>query len=427
MFSSPFARAAVAAPLAALLLGLAPPGAQAAPAVKSVAAAEPLRGSPEQARVSQFKRLRFSQTLNAPVGEVRSGPGCGDAKPVYFDTPLAKEVGAAMTYALQSSLRELGYQRNPAEDSVFADAPRRPVELELGALMQDFQLSYCNRSGNGIEGAGYFRARWEIYASQAQKVVYSVTVEGSAGEGRHATLMELYRAVSRALVRNLLADPGAAAWLGGDQPLPPPAPPAAVREGSLRLEAVKPASGGLLPNVTLLRAAVLTVEAGSSSGSGFLISRQGYVLTNQHVVKGQHFVKLRLASGRELVGEVVQEQAGRDVALVRTEAGLEPLPLRVGDLAPGETVYALGSPLGEKFSGSLTRGIVSAYRSRDGQRFIQSDVAILPGSSGGPLLDEAGRVVGLAQSVAAAGQGRINFFIPVADALKALGVTPATE
>lgn len=416
-----------AALVAASFLSLSSSGVEAALAVRSVPATEPVRGLPDQARASQFKRLRFTQTVNAAVGETRSGPACSDARPLYFDAPLAKEIGAAMTFAVQSSLRELGYQRSPEEVSVFADVPRRPVELELGALVQDMQFSFCNRPGAGVEGAAYFRSKWEIYAPQAQKVVFTTAVEGSIAEGRYATPTELYRAASRALVRNFLADPGAAAWLNGAQALPAAVPTTARREAGLRLEAVPAPKGGLLPNATLLRASVLTIEAGTSSGSGFLISRQGYVLTNQHVVKGQRFVKLRLASGRELVGEVVQEQSARDVALIRTETGLDPLPLRSGDLAPGETVYALGSPLGEKFSGSLTRGIVSAYRTRDGQRFIQSDVAILQGSSGGPLLDESGQAVGLAQSVATAGQGRINFFIPIADALKALGVTPSPD
>lgn len=412
--------------LLASCLALSSSGVTAALAVRSVPAAEPVRGIADQARASQFKRLRFTQTVNAAVGETRSGPACGEARPLYFDAPLAKEIGAAMTFAVQSSLRELGYLRSTDEVSVFADIPKRPVELELGALFQEMQISFCNRPGSGIEGAAYFRSKWEIYSPQAQKVVFATAVEGSIGESRYATPTELYRAVSRALVRNFLADPGAGAWLNGNQALPAAAPPVR-REGALRLEAVPAPQGGLLPNVTLARASVLTIEAAGSSGSGFLVSRQGYVLTNQHVVKGQRFVKLRLASGRELVGEVVQEQPARDVALIRTESGLDPLPLRNDDLPPGATVYALGSPLGEKFSGSLTRGIVSAYRTRDGQRFIQSDVAILQGSSGGPLLDENGRVVGLAQSVVTAGQGRINFFIPIADALKALGVTPSPD
>lgn len=386
--------------------------------VRAVPTAEPPAAG-EQARGVALKRMKFAQLANSTVGESAADAACSDGKPVYLDRKLAAALAEAVTFAFGRNLRELGYRRSPGDESVFSETQKKPVEIEVGALVQEVQMNYCGKPGGAVEGSLYFKARMELLVPAAQKVVHAPVVEGGVSGRRAPTMVEFYRAGADGLVKNFLAEPGVVAWLGGAKPLPTAV---AQKAAGLRLEAVSPPAGGTAGAATLLRASVVTIEGGGRSGSGFVISRQGYVLTNQHVVGGNRFVKLRLASGREAVGEVVQQNAARDVALIKTESGLDPLALRSGELAPGETVYAIGSPLGEKFSGSLTKGIVSAYRVRNGQRFIQSDVAILSGSSGGPLLDEQGRVVGLTQSGVEAGRARINLFVPIADGLQAIGV-----
>jgi serine protease Do len=110
------------------------------------------------------------------------------------------------------------------------------------------------------------------------------------------------------------------------------------------------------------------------------------------------------------------------VAIVKVDAAL-PKHFRVSRTAPpvGE-VYALGSPLDEKYHSTITRGIISGYREEQKKTFIRSDVNIRPGSSGGPLVDKDGAVVGIAVFglvINSASQGT-NFFIPIDDVLKAL-------
>ncbi|MDQ5942261.1 MAG: serine protease Do [Pseudomonadota bacterium] len=398
-----------------------PVAASALTAVRSAPTAQPVKVAADKARGLQLKRVRFAPLANSVIGEFASNAECGNVTPLYLDQKSSSELTAALAFAFSRNLRELGYLRSTGDDSVFSEAPRKTIEIELGVLVQEIQIAYCRKADGGLEGAVYLKARWELLVPAAQKVVHSAIVEGGVAVQRFPTAVELYRAGADGLVRSFFADPAVVSWLGGEKPLPA-AVPVTATETSLRLESAKPPAGGISRDATLLRASVLTIESPGKTGSGFVISRQGYVLTNQHVVGSNRFVKLRLASGRELVGEVLRQNEKRDVALIKTESGLDPLALRNGDLSPGETVYALGSPLGEKFSGSLTRGIVSAYRERNGQRFIQSDVTILSGSSGGPLLDESGRVVGLTQSGVEAGRARINLFVPIADGLKALGI-----
>ena len=145
------------------------------------------------------------------------------------------------------------------------------------------------------------------------------------------------------------------------------------------------------------------------------------------MVGASKYLKVKWSDGIETVGEVVRSDIGRDVALVKTDPrGRAPLALHRGGVEPGDTVFAIGTPLDPRLQGSLTRGVVSANRVLGGYAFIQSDVVVNPGNSGGPLLDEKGAVVGLAVSglVQDKAPRGINFFIPIGDAVDFLGLKP---
>lgn len=154
-------------------------------------------------------------------------------------------------------------------------------------------------------------------------------------------------------------------------------------------------------------------------GSGFIISSDGYVLTNNHVVQGADTVTVRLSDRRELDAEVVGTDPLSDVAVLRIQ-GKDLPTLKIGDptqLKVGEWVLAIGSPFG--FEYTLTSGIVSA-KSRalpNGSYvpFIQTDVAINPGNSGGPLLNMRGEVVGINSQIYSPSGGYVglSFAIPI--------------
>ncbi len=167
---------------------------------------------------------------------------------------------------------------------------------------------------------------------------------------------------------------------------------------------------------------------GRGMGSGFIISADGYVLTNHHVVDGAETVKVKLGDSREFDAKVVGSDAQYDVALLKIDAKGLPT-VRVGDsntLKPGQWVVAIGSPFG--FENSVTAGIVSALgRNTGGQAqryvpFIQTDVAINQGNSGGPLLNTRGEVVGINSQIFSASGGYmgISFAIPIDLAMNAV-------
>ncbi|MBS1136720.1 MAG: degQ, partial [Proteobacteria bacterium] len=136
-----------------------------------------------------------------------------------------------------------------------------------------------------------------------------------------------------------------------------------------------------------------------SLGSGFIITPDGYVLTNAHVVESAEEILVKLGDKREFKAKVIGSDKRTDIALIKIEASGLPA-VRMGDptkLRVGEWVVAIGSPFG--FESSVTAGIVSAKGRSLPQEtfvpFIQTDVAINPGNSGGPLFNMKGEVVGI--------------------------------
>jgi serine protease Do len=148
-----------------------------------------------------------------------------------------------------------------------------------------------------------------------------------------------------------------------------------------------------------------------SAGSGFIVSKDGYILTNDHVVDGSDQVTVRLLDRREFKAKVVGTDPGTDLAVLKIDAdNLTPAPLGDSDAARvGEWVLAVGNPLGDNLTFTVTSGIISAKgrtlalpntSDRSIQDFIQTDAAINPGNSGGPLVAVNGAVIGVNSAIA---------------------------
>jgi len=155
------------------------------------------------------------------------------------------------------------------------------------------------------------------------------------------------------------------------------------------------------------------------AGSGFIVSPDGYILTNTHVVANAEEVTVRLTDRREFPAKVIGADERTDVAVIKISAGNLPI-VKLGDpsrIKPGQWVLAIGSPFG--FENSATAGIISATsRSIPGENsvpFIQTDVAVNPGNSGGPLFNMAGEVIGINSQIFSRTGGfmGVSFAIPI--------------
>lgn len=180
--------------------------------------------------------------------------------------------------------------------------------------------------------------------------------------------------------------------------------------------------------------ATLLVRVPGGIGSAVLISPDGFALTAAHVVETHPTVTLVSHDGAELTGEVLRVDEVQDIALIKVAvAGPSAcLELASGRLPVGSDVFVLGSPAGEELSFSVSKGIISGYRSLDGSHFVQLDAAVNPGNSGGPAVSQSGAVVGIASwKVAAVSMEGLSFAVPSDVALAALeidiGETSSTQ
>lgn len=154
-----------------------------------------------------------------------------------------------------------------------------------------------------------------------------------------------------------------------------------------------------------------------SLGSGFILDKDGYIVTNNHVIDGADEIMVKLANEKEFEAKVVGRDPRTDLALIKIDGAKDLTPLPLGNsenLRVGSWVLAIGSPFG--LEQTVTAGIVS-YKKRmidieSYADFIQTDASINPGNSGGPLLDLHGQVVGINTAIIASGQG-IGFAIPI--------------
>ncbi len=386
-------------------------------------------GDASPAPTSQMKPIQLAQMVlkikrGDPLGQI-SANFCLLGTKIYMEDGLAAPLPLdEFDDIFRTEMRNAGYVLAGKGDNLFEQSSDLVANYLVGGRITrvNVNICYANYTPNSPDfsrssGSAAIDVEWQLFSTLERKVVGTVKITGNAAKVKNkagGAWAVLYAAFADS-VRQLSANPQLRKVLSA------PALTQTVERTStlplqIRTAAITPAT------VAEAVASTALIIAPSGEGSGFLISPEGYLLTNQHVVGTSQQVKVRWADGKEVPGEVIRRDAARDVAVIRAEGGArKPLRLRSQPVAIGEDVFAIGAPTGRDFQNSVTKGIISARRIMDGLNYIQSDVAVTHGNSGGPVVDSKGQVVAITVS-GLENAAMLNFFIPIADAPDFLGL-----
>jgi serine protease Do len=344
-----------------------------------------------------------------------------------WDRGREKQELSVYSDTFKTELERAGYKVVTPGENLF-DRDAGSTDYEVAGVITAAQVEGCiSKGGFGIDrgavrGESSLNIDWQVYSPLRKQVVARISTSGkskldnSVPGGEARLVVAAFGENARALASS--ADFRAAVAGAGpltSDVLTPGKQDKLFLNGSLNASR-RP--------VADLVGSVVTVLTGTASGSGDLISNDGYILTNAHVVGDEKSVRVRWSDGLETVAEVVRAVKTRDVAIIKTNSrDREPLSIKRGSLAPGARVYAIGSPLGKDYQGTVSSGVVSATRTIEGLRYIQSDVPVSHGSSGGALLNETGAMIGITVSgVDDPDAHGLNFFIPIGDAMDFLNL-----
>lgn len=381
----------------------------------------------ESSKPIQFTKVVVKLKRGEHVGAMQAGLVCVPQSDLTWKGGRISIDSDEFTDAFKEELEKFAFKTVGDTNALFEDPSTWKSEILVAGLVKDLKANICYpMAGFGnfssAKGEAFLKVDWQIYSKLDRSVVHSVTTEGASKDNEAVAggdTVAVLNAFSQA-TRNLLAD-------AKFRDL--------VSKGGQTLKDTTYKSGESLVLATISSKqvssdpaewadAVVTVFAGRGHGSGFVIS-DNLIMTNHHVVGESSSVAVKFSNGVQIIGKVIASNSGRDVALVKIDGSL-PKHFKLEKTTPtvGSDVYAIGSPLDEKLHSTVSRGIVSGVREEHEKRFIQSDVNVRAGNSGGPLVNKQGEVVGITVSglvVNNDAQG-INFFIPINDALQSMGV-----
>lgn len=367
----------------------------------------------------------------------------------------------SLRYAFDERMEALGYDIVGGREIIFDDEQTDEVlrtEYLIGARVTSVNVNICKnnvtnlflffQAREGIEGELQMNVEWTIYDRLRQKTVYKTSSKGYARrkvpnrEGLTLLMNDAFAMAAHNLgnsedFRNVLyfeIPPSRAVATVDDDHRPRPRQ--FQSDEKIFISALPLSRGALTDKINLVRRAIVLVQAGKGHGSGFFISREGHILTNSHVVGDALRVRVETAfKDHKLIAEVLRRDTGRDVAVLKLidmpeDLDIPHLPIRSAWPDISETVYVVGAPRLKDLSETVTKGIVSAHRRNFRQarnkNFIQADVTINSGNSGGPLFDAHGNVVGITVAGFFATQDQVNLglnlFIPIGEALDKLNI-----
>lgn len=335
-------------------------------------------------------------------------------------------------YSVDEILEELtksGYTVTQQDEGMFQTSSDS-ARFYLGATVYGFQYnSYESFLKKTAEMA--MDIKWEVYDAREKKSVFSFNTSSQSlititSKNKQNIFKKLFRDCLIEGVRNFLSQEEWTTELAELQK----EKESIVYDENLLVKISPSGEKIVLPGDTeKLFSSVVVVSTDRAHGSGVIISSDGYILTAAHVVDDEDIVTVQFKSGFEIEGKVVRINHQKDLALLKVVGKNFPsLPLAEKRIGIGKDVYAIGAPLSLELSYSVTKGIVSGYRSYDESEYIQTDTNLNPGNSGGPLLTEDGHLLGIVSwKVSIEGYEGLAFGVDITDIEEDLSIELVKE
>lgn len=359
--------------------------------------------------------------------------GCIEKNDIYLDAVNSLVRSSPLADSFYRRFEKFGYSTASNANVLFSGQEKNTADLSIAAIIRDIDIKTCAR-GYSIHSdsktSSYLKIEWHVFDNLEKKTLLTVVTEGADDGFKDATrkkgnVISFSKAFANA-AQNLLANDQFVGLLKL-----PASKSASINTSNQKVK-VDLSFGNNIDRRTFqndirnLKKSTVTIRVPNGHGSGFVVGDR-HVLTNYHVVAGSN--QVRIINGNRSVSAIIQKyDKRRDVALLKLEQGsvFPALMLSSTPIETGESVYVIGTPLSEDLSHTVTKGIISADRLIEGQRFLQTDAALNPGNSGGPAFNEHGNVVGMAVAghfTSSGGSKNINYLIPINDVLRELGIS----
>jgi len=308
-----------------------------------------------------------------------------------------------------------GYSVPSGGDLLFSSDRTGKARYQIGAEIEDITFNtYAPLAGDFGEAS--VEVQWQIYDSFASKVVYKSHNSGYARSSNDsgviidAFLNSLNKIMSKNEFASLLQKDTQSSGDGASQ------------YNKLTINNNETTTHALPENVDQVNKAVVTIESGFTHGSGFFVDSNGHLLTAAHVVSGLDNVQVRTNQGFTLPAKVLRINENSDVALLKVDgSGFSHIEVNDKKQGQGTDTFAIGTPLDKSLSNSISKGIISSYRTVGGVPFLQTDTSLNPGNSGGPLLNSNGEAIGIVSWKYSQGEG-VAFCVGIEHASDVLNI-----